>query len=41
VRECFKEILAIEGSLEVIKKDLATRSDFTLAGAFNLFSGYS
>jgi hypothetical protein len=41
VRECFKELLAIEGGLEQIKKDLAVRSDFTLAGAFNLFTGYS
>ena len=24
-----------------MKKDLAMRSDFTLAGAFNLFTGYS
>lgn len=41
VRECFKEILAIEGGLEQVKRELAVRSDFTLAGAFNLFTGYS
>ena len=41
LRECFKEILAIEGGLEQQKKELAARSDFTLAGAFNLFTGYS
>ena len=40
-RECFREILVLEGSLENIKKELASRSDFTLAGAFNLFTGYS
>lgn len=41
VRECFKELLAIEGGLEQAKKELAMRSDFTLAGAFNIFTGYS
>jgi len=41
LRDCFKEILAIEGGLEHIKKELAVRQDFTLAGAFNLFTGYS
>ena len=40
-RECFKDILVLEGSLEFIKKELASRSDFTLAGAFNMFTGYS
>ena len=37
-RDAFKEILAIEGGLERAKKELAMRSDFTLAGAFNKFS---
>jgi hypothetical protein len=41
VRNCFKELLAIEASLEMSKKDLAIRPDFTLAGAFNFFTGYS
>ncbi len=41
MRECFKEVLAIEGGLEQIKRELAVRSDFTLAGAFNIFTGYS
>jgi hypothetical protein len=41
LREVFKEMMAIEHSLEDIKRDLAQRGDFTLAGAFNLFSGYS
>ena len=41
ITKCFKEILAIEGGLEQIRRDLAVRSDFTLAGAFNLFTGYS
>lgn len=40
-RNCFKEILAIESGLEQAKKELAVRSDFTLAGAFNFFTGYS
>jgi len=33
--------MAIEGSLEQLKCEIAKRSDFTLAGAFNFFSGYS
>jgi hypothetical protein len=41
LREVLKEILAIEGGLEQIKRELAQRQDFTLAGAFNLFTGYS
>jgi hypothetical protein len=41
VRNVFKEILAVENGLEVAKKELALRSDFTLAGAFNFFTGYS
>jgi hypothetical protein len=41
LREYFKEILAIEGGLDQIKKELAMKSDFTLAGAFNVFTGYS
>jgi Ca2+-binding EF-hand superfamily protein len=40
-REVFNEIMAIEGGLESIKKELAARHDFTLAGAFNMFTGYS
>ena len=41
MRNVFKEILAVENGLEVAKKELALRSDFTLAGAFNFFTGYS
>lgn len=41
IRDTFREILAVEGSLEASKKELAVKSDFTLAGAFNLFTGYS
>jgi hypothetical protein len=41
VRECFKEVLALEGQLEASKVDLRERIDFTLAGVFNIFSGYS
>jgi len=37
-RDAFKEILAIEGSIESTKKELAMRSDFTLAGVFSRFS---
>jgi hypothetical protein len=37
-RDCFREMLAIEGSLEAAKKELALRHDFTLAGAFSKFS---
>ena len=40
-RDTFREVLAIEGSVESIKRELAVKSDFTLAGAFNIFSGYS
>jgi hypothetical protein len=41
VRNCFKDMLAIEVNLEEAKRDLALRPDFTLAGAFNFFTGYS
>ena len=41
VRDCFKELLALEGHLEASKGDLRERVDFTLAGIFNTFSGYS
>jgi len=41
VRECFKDLLALEGSLEKYKLELRDRIDFTLAGVFNTFSGYS
>ncbi len=37
-RDAFKEILAIEGNLEKVKKELVIRHDFTLAGAFRKFS---
>jgi Ca2+-binding EF-hand superfamily protein len=37
-RDVFRELLAIEGSLEEVKKELALRPDFTLAGAFCKFS---
>ena len=36
-RDAFKEILAIEGHLEVVKKELAIRHDFSLAGVFRKF----
>jgi hypothetical protein len=41
VRECFKDILAVEGEVERGKEDLKGRVDFTLAGVFNVFTGYS
>lgn len=41
LREYFREVLAIEGDLDKIKKELAMKRDFTLAGAFNIFTGYS
>jgi len=34
-------MIAIEVNLEEAKRDLALRPDFTLAGAFNFFTGYS
>lgn len=37
-RDAFREILAIEGNLEKVKKELVLRHDFTLAGAFKRFS---
>jgi hypothetical protein len=40
-RDAFREILAIEGSLEEVKKELGMRPDFTLAGAFCKFSDNS
>lgn len=41
IRNCFRDLLAIENGLELQKRELALRHDFTLAGAFNLFTGYS
>jgi len=41
LREYFKEGFALEGSLELLKRDLAVRPDFTVQGVFNLFAGYS
>lgn len=41
VRECFKDILAVEGEVERGKGELKARVDFTLAGVFNIFTGYS
>ena len=41
IRDYFKELMAIERSIEDLKRDLCLKQDFTLAGAFNLFSGYS
>ncbi|CDW85848.1 ef hand family protein [Stylonychia lemnae] len=41
IRNCFRDLLAIESGLELAKKELALRPDFTLAGAFNFFTGYS
>jgi hypothetical protein len=36
-RDAFREILAIEGHLEVVKKELAMRHDFSLASVFRKF----
>ena len=41
MKEYIRELLALEGGLELIKKDLAVRRDFTLEGVFNQFTGYS
>ena len=37
-REYLQEILDIENGFEAVKTELALRRDFTLGGAFNLFS---
>jgi hypothetical protein len=37
-REVFREVLAIEGTLEKVKRELVLRHDFTLAGAFKRFT---
>lgn len=37
-REYLQEILNIESVFEGLKTELALRRDFTLGGAFNLFS---
>jgi len=37
-REYFEQVLDIESSFEALKTELALRRDFTLSGAFNLFS---
>jgi hypothetical protein len=33
--------MMVEGSLEQAKRELKERSDFTLPGVFNTFTGYS
>jgi hypothetical protein len=38
VRNYLQEILDIENEFESLKTELALRRDFTLGGAFNLFS---
>lgn len=38
-REAFREVIGFEQEIEIIKRQLAKRDDFTLAGVFNLFSG--
>lgn len=37
-REYLQEILDIESGFEAVKTELALRRDFTLGGAFNMFS---
>lgn len=37
-REYLQEIFDIESQFEALKSELALRRDFTLGGAFNLFS---
>lgn len=37
-REYLQEIFDLENGLEALKTELALRRDFTLGGAFNLFS---
>jgi hypothetical protein len=41
IRDCFREFISIERQLDEMKRELALKKDFSLAGAFNLFSGYS
>ncbi|CDW76041.1 ef hand family protein [Stylonychia lemnae] len=41
VRDSFKQIMKFEGEVEYLKRDLAGKQDFTLAGVFNMFTGYS
>jgi len=41
MRECFNEILSLEGDLEQARMELRELADFTLPGIFNLFTGYS
>lgn len=38
VRDVFQDILDLENSIEVVRKELGMRRDFTLGGAFGLFS---
>lgn len=41
MRDYIREVLSLEGGLEVIKRDLAVRKDFTLEAVFNMFTGYT
>lgn len=38
MRDYFEPILEIESGTELLKTELVMRKDFTLAGAYNLFS---
>ena len=38
MRDYIQEMLDIENGMEALKSELALRRDFTLGGAFNLFS---
>jgi len=38
VRDCLQEILDIENSLEIQRKELAFRNDFTLGGVWEIFA---
>jgi len=33
--------MTLEGELEDLKREISKRPDFTIAGAFNMFTGYS
>jgi len=33
--------MRLEGEVEYLKRELASKQDFTLAGVFNMFTGYS
>ena len=38
VRDCFQEILNLEADLEVLRRELSYRRDFSLMSALNLFA---